>query len=313
MRWALCFTAVFVGLGAARAYALSCDEPGVRGISRDAPLYSPDADDGGGYSHGYGYDVGDTGGDTDGGGLYTYSGGNTSRTIPVDARPWFVMPCDDALDAEFACALVTSDESVPVTLDAGAEGGARCVDFSGGNNGWTIARLVPAETLSPDTEYTVDCSVTPIELNGAKVKTRASAEPSSGAPTLRAEVNVRRTDGCCYDEYVEAEVKDVDAAFFAESGYVEIELPSGELILRTEPDEDAYISIPTVTGDVRFTPVSATGERGPTVVVAEEDRGGDIVYIPCTVTRGAGRFGLWLLLPFVYLLGPRRRVRRRRR
>ncbi len=312
MRWALCLTVVFVGLGAARAYALTCDEPGVRGIPRDAPLYSQDADDEGGYSHGYGYDAEDSAGDTGGDAVFTYSGGNSGRTIPVDARPWFVMPCSDALDADFACALVTSEQSVPVTLDAGAEGGARCVDFSGGNDGWTIARFVPAEALRPDTEYTVDCSVAPIELSGAKVRTRASEAPSSGAPTLRAEVNVRRTDGCCYDEYIEAEVKDVDAAFFAESGYVEIELPSGEIILRTEPDEEAYISIPTVTGDVRFTPVSATGSRGATVVVAEEDRGGDIVYIPCTVTRGAGRFGAWLLLPLVYLLGPRRRARRRR-
>ena len=298
MRWAVVASSLVIVVSASvTAYALSCDTPGAYGAPRGAPVFSDELVE-------PGYTSDEPG---------VYAGGDSTRTIPVDGHPWLLLPCDLDYNAVFSCELVSTGGSVPVTLDTGVEGGARCErftqDYFGGPSEGVIARLVPAEPLSPETEYTVDCMTAPIELTGARVRTRADATPARDVPELAPEVNLRRSDGCCYDDYLEAELTGLDGGLLEETGFVEIRLPDGPLIVITEAYDDLRFTIPNVEGDVSFTAVTAAGVRGPTITVTDDERGGDLVYIPCTVGRTETRFGAWLLLPLLLLVRVRRRER----
>ena len=91
-------------------------------------------------------------------------------------------------------------------------------------------------------------------------------------------------------------------------GYIEAVFPGGQHLafIRTEGE---HFVLPYTTELIALTPVSASGERGETLVLDGDEVDGDLVYIPCDITGRRPGAALWLLMPlaWIYAMGRRRR------
>ena len=205
--------------------------------------------------------------------------------LPVDGQPWFSITCGDSP----TCTLYADAERTEVvpseTLD----------------DGCAIAWIAPESALVPGATYYTECG----DYGAEFFRVRADTEPAQ-VLTLDS-VTPRRelSDGCCGDRYLslKAELGGGDIpTFFGEGGLIHVEFANGETFFLNEPfDEDNLWELPDTAEDITVTLINANGER-EVVVVAADDFERDLAYVPCTVNDvNRGIFGLWLLVPLLWI------------
>lgn len=209
--------------------------------------------------------------------------------VPVDAQPWFTVACGDTP----MCTLYADRE---LTSPLPSETTYReCIGDRG------LASIAPEGPLSAGTTYHVDCE----DYETRSFRVRNNTEPgqvlSLDSATPRRELD----SGCCEDRYLSIDLEfgggDLDT-FFAEGGLVALEFADGASFFETsEPYDDDLWTFPDTEEDVTITLVNANGAI-ETITVLGEDFDRDLAYIPCTVNDvNRGIFGLWLLLPVLWI------------
>jgi len=209
--------------------------------------------------------------------------------VPVDGQPWFSIACGDTP----MCTLY-ADSGLTTQL-------ASQTTFRECSGGRGLARLAPEDPLNPGATYYVDCE----EYDTRSFQVRDDTEPaqllSLDSATPRRELD----DGCCQDRHlsIDIDLSDGDVnTFFAEGGLVTVEFADGDLYLRTSAPYEPYVwNFPDTEEDITVTLFNANGES-EVMTIRSEDFERDLAYVPCTVNDvNRGIFGLWLLIPILWI------------
>lgn len=232
--------------------------------------------------------------------------GVRARDVPVDARPWIHEFCQGDLTYE-DCVLVDEDEIIPVLSETDGDRGCDTTDshFEGP---FRVRRFIPDRPLTPGSSYDLECD----GQRRGELTVRTDMSPA--APPMALEVArayyARDADSCCaHGDTIELTFADLDAPYLKEGGYIEVTYPNGETIALTKPDDEDPLVLPGTREQLKFAPVSASGERGEELLFDPRHIDGDLVYVACGVTGVRSPLTLWLLVPFLYIAA--RRVRRR--
>ena len=243
--------------------------------------------------------------------------------VPIDAHPWFYTqfaPVEDVdIHAPWQCALQSSDDLIPITVEPGLlltserpplngstpEGGSPAFVLE-------IVRLVPSRDLAPPTTYSIECSDSPYGVisDDLELTTRADTKPSLAPPQLEiVDAYIRRgdDDGCDSLRNIRVEFDDFDPAFFAEGGLIEAKHSAGQTFPITEVFDGARGLHLLNEGDYTLTAVAADGERSEPRVLDVSTLRDEGVYLPdCSVTNEPAPRTLWILAPLLLLVRRRR-------
>lgn len=209
--------------------------------------------------------------------------------VPIDAQPWFTVACGDTP----MCTLYADRE---LTSPLPSETDYReCIGDRG------LALIAPEGPLSAGMTYYVECEDYETKSFGVRDNTEPAQMLSLDSVTPRRELS----DGCCESRYLSIKLGlsggDVDR-FFAEGGLIAVEFADGASFFETSLPYDSDLwTFPDSEEDVTVTLVNANG-TSETITVLAEDFDRDLAYIPCTVNDvNRGVFGLWLLIPILWV------------
>lgn len=232
--------------------------------------------------------------------------------VPVDARPWLTVGCPyEGAPDKLECSLVSESETIVLTdesIGAGACSLGR--DDTVTDYPDYLHRFTPASPLTPGATYKFDCGDN-VYLDAQQLRVRGDEEPAAAAEVVVTDAYYSRDDnGCCgYGDNIEVQIEDPDAQFLQEGGYLEVEYPNGQVFAYVRPEDGRFV-MPATRDVFTITPVSASGERGKVVEIDGGEIHGDLVYSACNVMARGTPAALYLLLPFVWIVG--HGVRRRR-
>ncbi|MCA9716436.1 MAG: hypothetical protein H6713_13545 [Myxococcales bacterium] len=233
--------------------------------------------------------------------------------LPVDARPWFFVPCDEppAAPSE-GCQLVSVLDTVDVTIEGELELDARCLLYNTQTTRQALLRLVPAAELLPGSVYAVQCVASSLfEGTPVMLRTRGNVIAAQGLPRPSPRVEI------IFDPDDEHNCKRAAVSelgnFFAEAGaLLEIRTESTTYLIDKTGNNDGELHIEYTEAPIEFVFYAADDDASETVVDPDAFEL-SCVYVPssgCSVTRGGSGLALWLIAGALAL--GRRRPRGRR-
>jgi hypothetical protein len=223
---------------------------------------------------------------------YEWRASAPSDPVPVDARLWQLLTCDDEPEP---CSFVTPGHVV--TVDREPVTG--CTERR--RFGYFV-ELVPRDLLLAGRTYANHC------VPGLPTFTTREGPAAPPEPVAVAAVGLDRglDAPCSRGERLDLVLDDIDAAYLREGGRIELGYPEGHVLPVTEKTYGYGEGFPASDGPITLTPVAADGTRGETVRF-DKIRYNQAVLLLCAVGEQGSWQALWSLVPIAWVFASRRR------